>query len=188
MALLLAASVVWAADHKATEEENKILSLVLKRPFADGGYTVVGPETGWSHLDSGDAKEIGRSKRHIAEHLQTNGIVVTNLVERLFERNRKPVRLTLKSSVKDGYVIDFDGKYANYFEKDGGGWKKWYEENPKAYGYTTVSLPVYDPTTGLVLVYTGTQSHWLAGSGWVILYRYEKGELKEISKVEIWIS
>jgi hypothetical protein len=45
-----------------------------------------------------------------------------------------------------------------------------------------------NPKTGLVLVYVGTQSHWLAGAGWVILYKYEKGELKEISKVMMWIS
>jgi hypothetical protein len=188
VALILTAPVLWAADNRTTDEENKILCLVLKRPFADGGYTVVDPETRLSHLEGDDAKEIRQSKRYIAAHLQTNGIVVTKLVDQLFERNKKPGRLTIKSSLTDGYVIDFDGKYAKYFEKGGGGWEQWYKENPKAHGNTTVSLPVYDPRTGLVLVYTGTQSHWLAGSGWVILYRYENGGLKEINRVMMWIS
>ena len=85
-------------------------------------------------------------------------------------------------------MIDFDGKYKKYFKNDGGGWEKWYKENPKAHGSTTVSLPVYDRKTGCVLEYKGTQSHWLAGSGWVILYKYEKGELKEINRVMLWIS
>jgi len=85
-------------------------------------------------------------------------------------------------------VIDYDGKFANYFKEDGGGWEKWYKENPKAHGITTVSLPAYDPKTGLVLLYMGTQVHWLAGSGRVILYSYEKGELKELKRLEMWIS
>jgi len=188
MALALAATGAWAAEAKATDEENTILTLVLKRPYADGAYTVVHPDTGMSHMGGDGAKEIKQSKMYIAERLQTNGIIVTKLVDRLFERNEKPVRLTLKSSPKDGYVIDFDGKYKKYFKNDGGGWEKWYKENPKAHGSTTVSLPVYDRKTGCVLEYKGTQSHWLAGSGWVILYKYEKGELKEINRVMLWIS
>jgi hypothetical protein len=96
--------------------------------------------------------------------------------------------LTIESSVKDGYLIDFDKKYEKYFEKGGGGWDKWYKENPKAHGSTTVSLPVYDQKAGLVLVYMGTQSHWLAGSGWVILYRYQNGELKELNRAIMYIS
>ena len=188
VACLLPTSVVWAADNKATEAENKILALVLKRSFPDGGFTVVAPETGFTRLESDDAKGIRQSKNYIAEHLRTNGIVVSKLVDRLFERNKQPVQLTLVSSQKDGYVIDLDGKFASYFKKDGGGWKKWYKENPKAHGSTTVSLPIYDQKAGLVLVYTGTQSDWLAGTGWVILYRYKNGELKEINKVMMWIS
>ncbi len=186
--LVLAASGVLAAENKATEEENTILTLVLKRSYADGGFTVVHPETGFSHVDSDEPKEVMQSKKYIAEHLRTNGIIVTKLVDQLFERNKRPVLLTIKSSPKDGYVIDFDGKFKKYFEKDGGGWDKWYKENPKAHGSTTVSLPIYDQKTGLVLVYTGTQSHWLAGSGWIILYRYEKGQLKELNKLMMWIS
>jgi hypothetical protein len=172
----------------ATENENKILALVLKQSYTDGGYTVVHPETALPHLGRGGAKEISRRKRSIAEKLQANDIVVIQLVDELFERNKKPVRLTLKSSLQDGYVIDFEGKYAKYFEKDGGGWEKWYKEHPKAYGSTRVSLPVYDRKTGLVLVYTGHQSHWRLGSGGLTLYRYEKGELKEINNMAMWIS
>src|SRR5262249_16177426 len=143
-----------------------------------GEYTVVAAqtETEVAHWDRGDPERIRESKRYIAEHLQTEGIEVTELVDRLYARNAKPVRLTLESSPKDGYVIDFDGQYAKYFEKNGGGWEEWHKEKPKAHGYTTVSLPAYDAKTGLVLVYRGTQYDWLAGAGSIILYRYEKGK------------
>lgn len=183
--LVLAATGVWATDNNATEEENRILTLVLKRSYPEGGFTVVAPVTGLAKMDSQDLKQ---TKKYIAENLQASGVAVTKLFDRLFERNKKRVRLTIKSAPEDGYLIDFDGKYQKYFEKDGGGWEKWYKENPKAHGDTRVSLPVYDQKSGLVLVYMGTQSHWLVGSGWIIVYKYEKGELIELNKVMMWIS
>ncbi|MGA3283734.1 MAG: hypothetical protein ABSD57_04660 [Verrucomicrobiota bacterium] len=188
VALVLAAANVWAAGDKMTEQEGTILALVLRQSYTDGGYTVVSPEAGLSHMDAGDSKEVKDSKKYIRDHLQTNGVDVAKLVDRLFERNKKAVRLSIKSSPKDGYIVDYDGKYEKYFKKDGGGWERWYKENPNAHVSTTVSLPIYDEKSGLVLVYKGIQTHWLAGSGWMILYRYEKGELKELKKVMMWIS
>jgi hypothetical protein len=120
--------------------------------------------------------------------LEFKGGDIASLVDRLFERNKQTFRLSIKSSAKDGYVVDYDGKYRAYFKENGGGWEKWYKENPTAHGITTVSLPVYDEKSGLVLVYKGTQTHWRTGAGWVILYNYEKGKLKELKKVMMWIS
>jgi hypothetical protein len=187
VALLVLASTTWAADSNSTEENNTILKLVLKHSFDDGGYTVVSPDTGF-HGGEDSAKEIKERKQYILDNLQTNGVSLGKLVDRLFEQNKKSVRLTIESSLKDGYLIDSGRKFDKYFEKGGGGWDKWYKENPKAHGSTTVSLPVYDKAAGLVLVYTGTQSHWLAGSGYVILYQYKNGELTEINRVMMWIS
>jgi len=186
-ALLLTTAGLCAAGNEPTNEENAILALVLKRSFRDGGYTIVAADSGL-FVGTGNPKETSYTQDYLRKRLETNGIVVKRLVTDLFERNKKPVRLTLKSAPKDGYVIDYDGKFANYFKEDGGGWEKWYKENPKAHGITTVSLPAYDPKTGLVLLYMGTQVHWLAGSGRVILYSYEKGELKELKRLEMWIS
>ncbi|HOC00907.1 MAG TPA: hypothetical protein PKM43_19420 [Verrucomicrobiota bacterium] len=190
LVLALAATGVWAAEQEPTEEEKTILALVLKHEhrYTDHGYTVINPKTSLGPLDKKDAWEIRNSKRYITERLESNGIAVGELVDRLFTRNRKAVHLTLKSSRRNSYVIDCDGKYKKYFEENGGGWERWYRENPKAYRSTTVSLPVCDQKTRLVLVYTGTVSHQSAGDGWVILYRYEKGKLKELNSVMIWVS
>jgi hypothetical protein len=179
---------VCAAENKLTQEETTILTLILKEAYSDGGYTVVNAQTGFSHSQSDNAAEIEKSKNDISQRLQTNGIVVSTLVDQLFRRNQTPVQLLIKSSPKDGYLIDFEGKYDKYFKKNGGGWEKWYKENPNAHGNTTVSLPVYDKKTGLVVVYKGTQSHGLDGAGWIILYRYEQGILKELNRVMLWIS
>jgi hypothetical protein len=81
-----------------------------------------------------------------------------------------------------------DGHYLKYFDPNGGGWEKLYKDHPKAHGITTVSLPAHDLKSGMVLIYTGTQTHWLAGSGHIILYKYENGKLKELKRVETYIS
>ncbi len=177
------------ATVKEKEVDNDLLlSLVLHQSYDDGGYTVVAPQTGISHLHTDDPKEVEQAKRYIHEKIKIDGYDIGMLVDLLFERNRQPVSLSLKSSPKDGYLIDYDGRYAKYFEEGGGSWEQWYKENPKAHGWTSVSLPAYDEKSNVLLIYLGTQSHWLAGGGWIIAYKYEKGKLKELGRVMLWVS
>lgn len=170
----------------STEAENALLAQVLKHNFSEPGYTVVWPEAEISHMSGRDEAEIAQSKQYIIESLRVKDKALPALVDKLFERNRNPVRLTLKSSPADGYIID-DGTYAKYFEQ-GGGWEKWYADHPAAHGATTVSIPVADQQSGLVLVYVGTQRHWLDGAGFMLLYRRDKEGLHELARVMMWIS
>lgn len=135
-----------------------------------------------------DLEEIKTIKVYIQKELKNKQVAQARLIDRLFERNKQALRLSIKSSSNDGYIVDYDNIYKTYFHTNGVGWDKWYKENPKAHGSTTVSLPVYDEKSGLVLVYKGTQTHWRAGAGWVILYNFEKGKLKELKKVMMWVS
>lgn len=126
MVLFFATTGLSTETNKATEEENKILTLILKRSYTDGGYTVVAPDTELWDPFSDDPKEIDQDKKQISEQLKTEDVDVSRLVDRLFKRNKNPVRLTLESSPCEGYLIDYDGRYERYFE-NGGGWEKWYE-------------------------------------------------------------
>jgi hypothetical protein len=174
-----------AAESEITDWDNTTLALVLKRSYADGGYTVVSPQTGIARVifESMNMPAIA----HAAFKLNV-GVAAAEMVDRLYERNKDPVLLTIKSSPENGYFIDYEGKFKKYFEGLNGGWEKWRLENPKAHGSTTVSLPVYDQQKGMVLIYMGTQAGSLMGAGHVILYKYENAELKESSKVQLWIS
>lgn len=152
-------------------------------------YTVVAPQTSFGHLDPNDHREVERRKKYIQENLKIEGYELSGLIDLLFERNKESVRLSIKASRGNGYVIDYEGERDKYFKnKDGGGWKKWYKDHPTALGFTHVSLPVYDPETGIVLVYEGTMSGPLFGSGGIIAYKYESGQLKQIGYVRLWVS
>lgn len=164
-------------------------SSVINEPkYEEGGYTIVTPQTRLNHSIINEPNRVAQTKKYIFENIKIEKYEISKLVDLLFERNKISVRLSLKSSPKNGYIIDYDGKYEKYFEKDGGGWKKLYKENPKADGLTTVSLPAYDRKTSILLVYIGTQKHGLSGSGWVIAYKYKNGKLKELARVMLWIS
>lgn len=162
-------------------QENLILSQVLKESYEDGGCTIVAPLTDVSHLSTKDFLKV---------QFKEQGAAIFNLIDQLYRVNAKPERLTLDSSPENGYIIDSQDDFNKYFKEDksGGGWEKWYEDFPGSRGYTRVSLPAYDEESGLVLVYKGRQSHWLAGSGSIILYRYQDGRLNELKRVRIWIS
>ncbi|MDD5271602.1 MAG: hypothetical protein PHU14_02670 [Methylovulum sp.] len=180
----MASFQVWA-DAKVSSQDTIILAQVLKQAFDDGGYTVVSPKTSPVY---GNHEQTRRIKQFIQEGLQAKGADIAKLLDKLFERNKKAVRLTLRSSIKDGYIIDYTGKYGNYFKKNHGGWDRWYKEHPKAYSSTRVSLPAVDGQNGFILVYKTFERHWLAGQGWIILYRYKNGKLQELSRVTMWVS
>lgn len=181
--LVLITSAVWATAISAAEEENAILAQALKQPFTGGGYTIVNPMTNLPINESAL-----REKRYIAEQLQSNYPVVLNLLDQLIARNGRSAWLSLKSSEKDGYLIDYTGEYKKYLQGDGAGWDRLYHDHPKAHGYTTVSLPVHDQKTGLVLLYKATQSHAQTGTGWIILYKYDSGRLRKLKAAIVWVS
>jgi hypothetical protein len=187
LALLLMYPYFSIADDNINED-NKILALALIRSYKDGGYTVIAPETSLSHLNPKDIKEIQQTKDYILNNIEIEGYNLSKLLDLFFERNAIPARLSIKSSLENGYLVDYDRLYDHYFDKNGGGWEQWYREHPKAHGLTTVSLPAYDPENKIVVLYMDNQSHWLMGAGYIIIYRYDLGILKELKRLMLWIS
>lgn len=176
------------AQEVTTEEEDKALLLVLEHRFGDSGYTVVAPVTALSHFDSSDIDEITKAKAYIKEKFREEGHEIDTLVDLLFKCNTKVATLGLRSASSKGYIIDADGRFERYFEEGGGGWEKWREENPNAHGYTHLSRPAIDGDKHLLLIYIGTVSDWLAGSGWYVLYNYQDGKLTMLVAIMTWIS
>jgi hypothetical protein len=191
MAAALAVASAWAADNQATNLDNTILALALTDADAGGGFVVVRPTAELDGVNVGEAQYIKDSLSRGAD--PSTKALVAVLVDQLFERNKmsgtkKATQLSLASSATNGYVVDYDGKYGNYFRNDGGSWPRFYEENPKARGIVTVSLPAYDEKTGLAVVYKGTHVHGLQGRGELILYKYEQGKLKKLNSTTLWIA
>ncbi len=131
LALLVALRPV---DVKAEEQENAILAQVLQRQNEDGGFTVVSPTTAFGRREPNAAN----IKKNVKDKIRIEGYDIGPLVDKLIEKNKERTPLSLKSSPEKGYIVDYDGKFKKYFDEGGGGWEKWYKDNPAAHGDTQV--------------------------------------------------
>ncbi|CAF1476944.1 unnamed protein product [Adineta ricciae] len=175
--LIIQSSVV----SRSFENDNKLLSLILAEDYPDNGYTVVESKTTLYDVTEDFV---------IFDPLATSNNNGRRLLRALIEKNRESKALTIGSNASKGYVIDKDDKFSKYFIANGGGWDKLYKENPKVRGLTSVSLPVYDRQTSLVLVYKSFSQDYLAGQGDLILYLFDETNesLKELSRRNLWVS
>ena len=192
LAFVIACSVNVLSCEKSTKpssaDDNAILALALTQKFNDGGYTVVRPDTSLG-VSVHDPADLGQMKKYLAEQLKVPGVDMPRLLDAFAAKNAKAVRLTLKSAPEKGYVVDYEGVYERFFkDENGGGWEAWHAQYPKAHGHTGVSLPLYDKASGVVLLYKGTQVHWLAGAGYVYAYKYDGQTLTEVGRVMLWVS
>ncbi len=172
----------------ADQNDNAILTQVLQRHYKDGGFTVVRPESTLWPLQRKEPQLVVKTKKYIIDKLKIEGYDIGPLLDKLIEKNRERVPLSLASSPENGFIVDHDRKFKKYLDSNGGGWEKWYEDNPTAHGSTAVSLPVYDEQTQIVLIYIETQMDELGGSGYIVAYRYENDRLKELGRVRLWVS
>lgn len=168
----------------ASDEEVRLLKLVLHKFTPRRGYIVVSPQ---STLTEG-LSEPGTAdwlKKTFEGRLRRKDPVVDQLVDQLIARNRQPVPLPLKPDKKARYVVD-DGTYEKYLAENGGGWEKLHADHPMMRNITELSLPAYDPDSGLALVYLGKTWGTREGGGGLILFRYATTRMVVISSISLW--
>jgi hypothetical protein len=168
--------------------ENKILTKYLDYPDFNGYFTIVNPEASLWGIDYD--KELW--KEQIKIFLYDYDDIVNSLVDELFDLNANPIPLSIKSSITEGYYINYDGKFGQYqkevsqgvYEK-GSGWGTFlYKNFPHFQSDLIISLPAYDPETGYVLLYVFSTG-WKGpedGDGWpfIVLMKYEDGNLTKV--------
>jgi hypothetical protein len=187
-------------DETLDTEDNRIISLVLSGFFGDEpGYRVVDPQLSLPYI--GTSSE---DRKHFGGWIQ-NGLFIpyvqsnpapsrigednyADFVDRFLLKNIDLGLLTIESSPQDGYYIDYDSKFARYFESgEEAGWWRMGFCRPSV-GMADVSLPLYDAETGLIIIYLGTRDAPLVGSGYIFLLQIQEGELRIISNVLVWIA
>jgi hypothetical protein len=166
-------------DQSLTDED-RILAIILANMTQDNNTYVT--------VDPVNKIQNDLPKRYLVENFKNTVPDSSSLVDRFIEVNNSPGRLHLASNPDEGYVIDYNGEFAKYFEAGGSGWDGWRASYPNARGYAQISVPGYDPSTGYVLVYIGVQGDYLMGYGQINLYRYKHGKLLQIDEVGLWIS
>ena len=185
-------------DETLDTEDNRIISLVLSEFFGDKpGYRVVDPQLALPYIGTSteDRKHFGGWIRNglLIPYMQTDPPLsqigednFVDFIDRFIFKNTDLGLLTLESSPQDGYYIDYDSKFARYFESGvEAGWRRMDFCRPSV-GMADVSLPLYDAETGLIIIYLGTQDAPLIGGGYIFLLQMQEGELRVISSVLVW--
>jgi hypothetical protein len=127
-------------------------------------------------------------KERLQNDLKRKGYQANELIDLFFEKNVQSRPLSLKSSPESGYIIDYEKSHAKYFEEGGGGWEKLYRDNPLARGSLYVSMPAYDAESGLIILFLMEFYGRHYGEGNIIFFQYEKNEIREISRTNMWVS
>jgi len=165
----------YTVQEDVMSEEDKVLSLILSAKFIDSKYTVIAPDT---VMPGTRAYALTGIKAELLER----GYNADNLSQKLYEINSQSIRLKIRSSVEDGYYIDYSDNFARYISKAGGGWLRWELFHPQVSGYTHISYPAFDPETGYVLIYIHQRfnSRKPYSTSGIEAYRYFDGKLEYI--------
>lgn len=167
--------------------EDKVLAFMLSKDNKQGTFTVVKPNATVSMLGQSEELLISMCGL-VSKQIDNNELDTCSLINRLVQKNKYKPPLSIESNRAVGYVIDKSDQFSNYFSEEGGGWDRWYKENPDAKCYTTVSLPVVDKKTDLVAIYIGTQCHWRVGVGYLVILTNTDGKFVEKHRVRLWVS
>jgi hypothetical protein len=173
------------------DDYEKIIPLLLSSLHRTDGYVIVKPEFNMSYAGGFIAALTEHwSSEKLITKIKESGYDVSTLLKKLFESNNSTSRrrMGIPSSIELGYLIDYGQQFIKYFGPDTDGWKNFRAANPKGKAYFSISLPVYDPNTKIVLVYISSAGDWLAASGDICAFKYENGKLEEIARINIWIS
>jgi hypothetical protein len=127
--------------------------------YEDGKYIVVDANTTYGDFETASVNQYLREQQHSD---------FTNLLRLLSENNREQHRLAIDSSIENGYYIDHNEIFSRHNNNTRGYFTTGIL-HPQVSSFIKVSIPVYEPAAGYVLVYIKTQSN--------ILFKYSGGEL-----------
>lgn len=104
------------------------------------------------------------------------------------QRNADETALAADMLLGAPYVLLTRQEMSDLFSENQNGWEAFYQGHPDAPGITSLSRVGFSPDLTQALVYVGTQSHWLAGSGTFLLLEKVDGSWTLRQQVMTWIS
>jgi hypothetical protein len=120
--------------------------------------------------------------------LQNMHGVASTTVENFQVRNATTYPIRPDMDLGSSYTLLSQTNRKKIFSQNQSGWEVFYNRYPQAPGITTLSRVGFDSTFDQALVYIGTQSNWLAGSGYYVLLKKVDGAWSIDQQVLTWVS
>jgi hypothetical protein len=164
-------------------EEEKIVSLILSnRNEEPGHFMVVYPSQDFHYIFASNPQEAEEYKNEMKTYIK-NDPYTSGMIDKLFELNKQPYKLSLPSNLEKGYYVDYPQIFKNYIWRwNGLGYYslRWETYHPLAEGPVRISKPYYDPETGLVLTYVTGINFEQSQYGDVTVFSYKDGKIEQI--------
>jgi hypothetical protein len=169
-----------AGSSQQDSMENKILGEVISENVANNKFVIIDPVTEVPELNIVEVQLI----------LSPRSDDLMTLVNRFITINKISSQLSLNSSPRAGYYVDYGSEYKKYFKNLAEGWRMWRVFHPYISGCYRISQPYYDPESGYFLLfmdYTKNTIFRPGGFGNLYIYKYENNSPKLVETVPISI-
>lgn len=181
LALLVLLCGLSAKAEIVPADEEQLIKIALQQylaPMRDRTFTLSRETMFYSRLyQSAEADE---QQKVVKNRFRVESENDSELISRLFEKNKATATLSIGSAPNDGYVVDQDPNYSIYVAGQAPG----FVQRTKSKCQAGVSRPVMDRKREQVLLYlqSGCNGEW---EGYVVSYRRRKGSLTEIRRLKV---
>jgi hypothetical protein len=149
-------------------EEQAVYAYLLPEMYHNRGYVIMATTaTGATGVDN--------TTQTLDYVLQNMHAVAPETVDSFKARNDAAYPIRPDMDLGSPYTLLTQAERSRIFGQNQSGWEIFYNRHPQAPGITTLSRVGFNAAFDQALVYIGTQSNWLAGSGYYILLNKVRG-------------
>ncbi len=180
-------NVVKSEEHKASQNIEKEEYAVYDELISDWNKAADIRQIVIKKFTNG---EDSNNKIYDGDYFAVRGVENETVKDFTEKNKRKSYQLQKNLFEKSSKIILIsDLEVSRIFEKEcTKGWDKFYEKFPKSQGITTVSRVGFNKNKTKALVYSGTQSLCLDGSGFFVILEKKNHEWIILKREMMWIS
>ena len=169
------------ATEQVGREEQAVYAFLLSTLYQHKEYVIMA-DTATS------ATGVDNTAQTLDYVMQNLHAVAPETVNSFRSRNASSQILRPDMQLGGPYTLLSQAARNQIFSQNQSGWDIFYNRYPQAPGITTFSRVGFDVPLDQALVYMGTQSNWLAGSGYYLLLKKVNGTWSIDQQVMIWVS
>jgi hypothetical protein len=169
------------APDQIGREEQAVYAFLLSKLYTHKEYVImVDTATSLTGVD-----HTAQTLDYVMQNLHN---VAPETLESFRSRNASSQSLRPDMQLGGPYTLLSQAGKNRIFSQNQSGWDIFYNRFPQAPGITTFSRVGFDTPLDQALVYMGTQSNWLVGTGYYILLKKVNGTWNIDQQVMIWVS
>jgi hypothetical protein len=162
-------------------QEQAVYAFLLAKSYQHKGYVIMA-DTATS------ATDLDNTARTLNYVLQNMHGIASGTLDSFRARNTTAQILRPDMQLGGPYTLLSQTARSQIFSQNQSGWDIFYNRYPQAPGITTFSRAGFNSSLDQALVYMGTQSNWLVGTGWYFLLKKVNGAWSMDQQVMIWVS